>query len=96
MNQSSTSVVPDLAANKPLFNSVYKLVCEQAAADCQPPEVVLAQIIYHSSYEMFYSDGMTLGLVRGVVEAAASVVAKEWEEVDAFEKNLIGDDGGAV
>ncbi|WP_099431213.1 hypothetical protein [Pseudomonas mosselii] len=96
MNQSPNSNVPNLTGNQPLFNSLYKLVCAQAAADCQPPEVVLAQIIYHSSYEMFYSDGMTLGLVQGVVEVAALVVAKEWEEVDGFEKNLIADEGGAV
>lgn len=96
MNQSPCLIVPDLTGNQLLFDSVYKLVCEQAAVDHQPPEVVLAQIIYHISYELFYSDGFTLPLVQGVVEAAALVVAKEWEEADAFERSLIGDDGGAV
>ncbi|WP_313651041.1 hypothetical protein [Pseudomonas soli] len=96
MNQLSISILPALDANQPLFDSVYKLVCEQAAADHQPPEVVLAQIIYHSSYELLYSDGFTPALVQGVVEAAALVVAKEWEEADSFEQGLIGGAGGAA
>lgn len=96
MNHLSISILPALDANQPLFDSVYKLVCEQAAADHQPPEVVLAQIIYHSSYELLYSDGFTLPLVQGVVEAAALVVAKEWEEADLFEQDLIGGAGGSA
>lgn len=96
MNQSPNLIVPDLTGNQPLFDSVYKAACEQAAVDHQPPEVVLAQIIYHASYELFYSDGFTLPLVQGVVEAAALVVAKEWEEADSFEQALIGDAGGAA
>ncbi|MBA6066375.1 hypothetical protein [Pseudomonas mosselii] len=96
MSQLSVSMLPALDANQPLFDSVYKLVCEQAQADHQPPEVVLAQIIYHSSYELFYSDGFTLPLVQGVVEAAALTVAREYEEADAFEQSLIGGAGGAA
>jgi hypothetical protein len=96
MNQPSNSTVPDYTRNHPLFESVYKLVCTQADADCQSPEAVLAQIIYHASYEMFYSDDVTLALVQSVVEAAALVVAKEYEDAGDFEQSLIGSGGGVV
>lgn len=73
---------PSLTDNSALFDSVYKLVCDQAQADQQPCEVVLAQLIYHASYELFYSD-LPLGHVQGVVEAAALQVAKEYIEAES-------------
>jgi len=85
MNQPSSSTAQDLAGNQPLFDSVYRLVCDQAAAASQSPEEVLAQIIYHASYELFYGDDFTLALVQGVVEAAALTVAREYEEAEGLE-----------
>lgn len=88
MNLSPNSAVPDYTRNHPLFESVYRLVCTQADADCQPPDVVLAQIIYHACYEMFYGDDVTLAHVQGVVEAAALAVAREYEEFEGLEAGV--------
>lgn len=85
MSLPPNSTAPDYTRNHPLFESVYKLVRAQADADCQPPEVLLAQIIYHANYEMFISDDVTLTLVQGVVEAAALTVAGEYEEIEGLE-----------
>jgi hypothetical protein len=80
---SQTIEAPSLHGNAALFNSVFKLVSDQAQIDQQPCEVILAQVIYHASYELFYSD-MPLGHVQGVVEAAALTVAKEYEEAESL------------
>ncbi|WP_422403589.1 hypothetical protein [Pseudomonas sp. GZD-209] len=84
MSTASPSEAPELKGNSFFFDTVYKLVCGQAAADCQPPEVVLAQVIYHASYELLYSDDFTLAHVRGLVDAAALTVAREYEEAESL------------
>lgn len=84
MSSASSTVVPEINDNPALFDAVFKLVSDQAAADQQPCEVVLAQLIYHASYELFYSD-MPLGHVQGVVEAAALTVAREYVEAESHD-----------
>lgn len=85
MSLPPNSTAPDYTRNHPLFESVYKLVRAQADANCQPPGGLLAQIIYHASYEMFYGDDVTLAHVQDVVEAAALTVAREYEEFEGLE-----------
>lgn len=94
MNQVYATA-PALEGNFPLFESVFKQVCEQAQADQQPCGVVLAQLIYHVSCELFYGE-MPLGHVKGVVEAAHLTVAAEFEAADAKEHSLAGEVGGAA
>lgn len=82
MSQECCATVPDLDGNTELFNSIFKLVSIQANADNQPCEIVLIQIIYHATRELFFSE-MPYGHVQGVVEAAALYVAAAHEDGDA-------------
>lgn len=66
-----TTTCPDLEDNADLFDDLFAKVCERTESTGIPPEVILCQMIFHASREVFLGiDEVPFSSVKGVVEAA--------------------------
>ncbi|KPM64047.1 hypothetical protein HB4184_10565 [Pseudomonas putida] len=75
MSQVSSPSTPEIDGNPQLFQKVFGLACKKAGPG-MPVEVVLCQLMYHTTEELLISD-LPAGHIRGVVEIAVQSVAAE-------------------
>jgi hypothetical protein len=62
---------PDLEDNADLFDALFAKVCRRGTSTGTPPEVILCQMIFHASREVFLGlDDVPFSSVKAVIEAA--------------------------
>jgi hypothetical protein len=65
-----TATWPDLEDNTDLFDALFAKVCERSENNGIPPDVILCQMIFHASREVFLSADVPFSSVKGVIEAS--------------------------
>ncbi|TLG93135.1 hypothetical protein FEM54_05210 [Pseudomonas edaphica] len=66
-----STIQPDLEDNADLFDALFARVCKRGTSTNTPPEVILCQMIFHASREVFLGiDDVPFSSVKAVVEAA--------------------------
>lgn len=72
MNAASKckQIQPDLEDNADLFGALFSKVCKRSESTGIPPDVILCQMIFHASREVFLSADAPFSSVKGVIEAS--------------------------